>query len=108
MLEDIPTDWRAVLRVALADPALASLEAFVARERNQFEVYPPAQDVFAALRMTPFASVRAVVLGQDPYHQPRQACGLAFSVSPGTPRPAMGLAEEFPTKMDGMDARAPF
>ena len=87
MLAEIPTDWRAVLRVALADPAVASLEAFVAGEREKFDVYPSVGEVFTALRLTPFATIRAVILGQDPYQQPRQACGMAFSVSRGTPPP---------------------
>jgi len=87
VLESIPSDWRRVLAATLAHPAMGSLEAFVARETAEFEVYPPVGDVFAALRLTPFASVRAVILGQDPYHGPGQAHGLAFSVPPGVPPP---------------------
>lgn len=87
MLEAIPDDWRAVLGEALADPLMASLEGFVARERELHDVYPSAEQVFAALRLTPFASLRAVVLGQDPYHQPGRACGLAFAVPPEIPAP---------------------
>jgi uracil-DNA glycosylase len=64
-----------------------SLEAYVARERAEHEVYPAAEDVFAALRLTPYASVRAVIIGQDPYHGPCQAHGLAFSVPSGIPPP---------------------
>jgi uracil-DNA glycosylase len=50
-------------------------------------VFPPASRVFEALRLTPLGSVRAVILGQDPYHQPGQAHGLAFSVLPGVAAP---------------------
>jgi uracil-DNA glycosylase len=50
-------------------------------------VYPPRETLFAALRATPPSEVRAVILGQDPYHQPGQAHGLSFSVEPGTPIP---------------------
>jgi uracil-DNA glycosylase len=50
-------------------------------------VYPPREKLFAALRATPPSEVRAVILGQDPYHQPGQAHGLSFSVEPGTPIP---------------------
>ncbi len=46
-------------------------------------MYPAVDDVFAALHLTPLAKVRAVILGQDPYHQPGQAHGLAFSVPSG-------------------------
>ena len=85
--ESVPADWRSVLVDALADPSIATLETFVAGERARHEVYPAADDVFAALRFTPFASVRAVILGQDPYHQPDRAHGLAFSVPPGVAPP---------------------
>jgi uracil-DNA glycosylase len=53
-------------------------------------VYPPPEDVFAALHLTPYASVKVLILGQDPYHGPRQAHGLCFSVRPGvTPPPSL-------------------
>jgi uracil-DNA glycosylase len=87
MIESIPADWRPLLAEALADPSFAPLEAFVAGERSRHEVYPAAGDEFAALRLTPLASVRAVILGQDPYHGPDEAHGLAFSVSPGVKHP---------------------
>jgi uracil-DNA glycosylase len=87
MLESIPADWRSVLAHRLDDQSLQSLAAFVARQRAESEVYPPADDVFAALRLTPFRSVRAVILGQDPYHGPGEAHGLAFSVPPGVKHP---------------------
>lgn len=88
MVESIPADWRSVLAGRVEDQSLQSLDAFVAREREEFEVYPPAEDTFAALRLTPLASVRAVILGQDPYHGPGEAHGLAFSVPPGVKHPA--------------------
>lgn len=50
-------------------------------------VYPPREDLFAALAATPPEAVRCVILGQDPYPNPRQAHGLAFSVRPGVPLP---------------------
>lgn len=50
-------------------------------------VYPPRQQLFAALQATPLEQVRVVILGQDPYHEPGQAHGLSFSVEPGTPIP---------------------
>ena len=87
MLETIPADWRTVLETAPNDPSAARLETYVAGERQHHDVYPLPDDVFAALRLTPLASVRAVVLGQDPYHGPDQATGLAFSVRSGSPIP---------------------
>jgi uracil-DNA glycosylase len=50
-------------------------------------VYPPRDEVFAALHLTPFAEVKAVILGQDPYHGPNQAHGLCFSVPRGVQPP---------------------
>ncbi len=50
-------------------------------------MYPPHDEVFASLHLTPLASIRAVILGQDPYHGPGQAHGLCFSVKPPTPPP---------------------
>jgi uracil-DNA glycosylase len=87
VIERIPPDWSAVLAAPLAEPWVAELDAFVVRQYAEHTVYPPAADVFAALRLTPFASVRAVILGQDPYHQPDRAHGLAFSVPAGVKPP---------------------
>lgn len=50
-------------------------------------IYPPVERVFRALELTPLRTVRVVLLGQDPYHGPGQAHGLAFSVPPGVPKP---------------------
>jgi uracil-DNA glycosylase len=66
---------------------MITLETFIADERAAHDVYPPADDVFAALRLTPLAAVRAVIIGQDPYHGAGQAHGLAFSVPAGIARP---------------------
>lgn len=87
MQENLPADWSAVLKDALAAPSFRELEAFVSKERQRGTVYPSAEDIFSAFRLTPYASVRAVILGQDPYHGPGQAHGLAFSVQPGVPPP---------------------
>lgn len=76
----IPPAWRALLSGAIADPDFAALSAFVDAERRRADVYPPRDLVFLALARTPPESVRAVILGQDPYHGPGQAQGLAFSV----------------------------
>lgn len=71
-------------------PYFRHLETFLAREYEAATVFPPADRVFEALELTSFRSVRAVLLGQDPYHQPGQAHGLAFSVQPGvTPPPSL-------------------
>jgi uracil-DNA glycosylase len=81
------TDWNPVLRAELAKPYWPELQRFVAEERLRGPVYPPADEVFAALHLTPYAAVKVVILGQDPYHGPGQAHGLCFSVRPGVPPP---------------------
>lgn len=81
------TDWSAILAAERAAPYFADLSRFVAEERARGEVYPPADQVFAALHLTPHSDVKALVLGQDPYHGPGQAHGLCFSVRPGVAPP---------------------
>jgi uracil-DNA glycosylase len=81
------TDWNPVLAAELAQPYWAELQAFVAAERAAGPVYPPADEVFAALHLTPFAHTKVLILGQDPYHGPGQAHGLCFSVRRGVPVP---------------------
>jgi uracil-DNA glycosylase len=82
MINIIPADWRAALGSAIEAPSFSDLVAFVEAERAKADtaIYPPESQVFTALRVTPLASVRAVILGQDPYHGVGQAHGLAFSV----------------------------
>lgn len=83
----MPTDWNPLLRDELNKPYWAGLQRFVADERRQHRVFPPEDEVFAALHETPFASVRVVILGQDPYHGAGQAHGLCFSVRRGVAVP---------------------
>ncbi len=81
------TDWNPILRGEFSKPYWPELQAFVAEERRHHTVYPPRDEVFAALHQTPYAGVKAVILGQDPYHGPGQAHGLCFSVRPGVALP---------------------
>jgi uracil-DNA glycosylase len=85
--EKLPADWQEVLADEVASPRFAALQEFVAKERAAHTVYPPEGQVFTALRLTPYAQVKVLLLGQDPYHGPGQAQGLAFSVAPGVPPP---------------------
>jgi uracil-DNA glycosylase len=77
------TDWNPLLRDQFEQPYWTRLQDFVAAERATHTVYPAPEEVFAALHLTPYADTRVVILGQDPYHGPRQAHGLCFSVRPG-------------------------
>ncbi|CAN5450757.1 uracil-DNA glycosylase [soil metagenome] len=81
------TDWNPVLRDQFDEPYWAGLQAFVADERLRHTVYPPHDEVFAALHLTPLADTSVVILGQDPYHGPGQAHGLCFSVRRGVKVP---------------------
>ena len=77
------TDWNPVLRSELDASYFADLQRFVSEERARGPVFPPAAEVFAALHLTPYAEVKVLILGQDPYHGPGQAHGLCFSVRRG-------------------------
>lgn len=68
-------------------PYFRALGEFLRTERSGSRVFPPNDEVFSALHHTPASSTRVVILGQDPYHGPGQAHGLAFSVRRGTPMP---------------------
>ena len=81
------TDWNPVLRSEFAKTYWADLQDFVAAERAQYTVFPPHDQVFAALHLTSYANTRVVILGQDPYHGAGQAHGLCFSVQPGVSVP---------------------
>jgi uracil-DNA glycosylase len=78
------TDWNPLLRNQFEMPYWRDLQAFVAAERREHPVYPPADEVFAALHETAYRDVKVMILGQDPYHGPGQAHGLCFSVRRGT------------------------
>ena len=83
----MPTDWNPILRGEFDKPYWGELQTFVAGERQRHAVYPPHDEVFAALHLTPYAEVKVMILGQDPYHGQGQAHGLCFSVREGVPQP---------------------
>ncbi|WP_261664959.1 uracil-DNA glycosylase [Deinococcus sp. Marseille-Q6407] len=79
----LPQDWGEVLHDAVRRPEFRRLLEFVERERQSHTVYPPREDVFTALQLTPYRDAKVLILGQDPYHGAGQAQGLAFSVRRG-------------------------
>nr|WP_203604979.1 uracil-DNA glycosylase [Streptomyces sp. SID8014] len=83
----MPESWREVLGEEPRQPYFQQLMEFVAEERARGPVYPPSDQVFAALEATPFDRVKVLVLGQDPYHGEGQGHGLCFSVRPGVRTP---------------------
>ena len=83
----IHPSWKAVLQREFDKPYFATLAAFVKDAYRKGTVYPPPGKIFEAFNRTPFDKVKAVILGQDPYHEPGQAQGLCFYVPPGTTPP---------------------
>lgn len=82
------TGWDDILGPHMQAPYFLDMMQRIQQEREQgITVYPPADDVFNALKFTPLAKVRVVILGQDPYHGPGQAHGLSFSVPEGNKVP---------------------
>ena len=80
-------NWDSLRRRQSAEPYWTQLQQFVDAERSLGPVYPRPDEVFAALDLTPYSEVKAVILGQDPYHGPGQAHGLSFSVRDGVQPP---------------------
>ncbi|MDT9683093.1 uracil-DNA glycosylase [Streptomyces sp. TRM76323] len=83
----LPESWRGVLGDELQKPYFEQLTEFVEEERAKGPVYPPRDEVFAALAATPYDKVKVLILGQDPYHGEGQGHGLCFSVRPGVKVP---------------------
>ncbi len=83
-------DWDEILDGEFAKTYYQNLRRFLLEEYRTQTIYPSMYDIFNALKFTSYAGVRAVILGQDPYHGPNQAHGLCFSVRQGiTPPPSL-------------------
>lgn len=78
----ISNDWLEPLTPEFRKPYYAKLYKTVLSEYNSRQIYPAADDIFNAFSFTPLSKVKAVILGQDPYHGDGQAHGLCFSVKP--------------------------
>ena len=81
------TTWNEILAEEMQKDYYQDLQAFVQKRRAEVRVFPEEKNVFNALELTPFESVKVVILGQDPYHGFGQAHGLSFSVQKGIPFP---------------------
>ena len=84
---NIGNSWDEVLKGEFDKDYYLSLREFLKKEYYTKTVYPDLYDIFNALKYTPYEDVKAVILGQDPYHQPGQAHGLCFSVKKGVRMP---------------------
>lgn len=86
----VGNDWDEVLAPLLESELYASIREFLKKEYSSKIIYPPMHDIFNAFKYTPYSKVKAVILGQDPYHGEGQAHGLCFSVKEGvTPPPSL-------------------
>ena len=78
----IQNDWLQAVGGEFRKPYYKELYDFVKEEYSTRVIYPPADDIFNALHLTPLKEVMVVILGQDPYHKEHQTHGLSFSVLP--------------------------
>lgn len=88
MIFPVNKDWNKALESEYAKPYFSGLCSFIDSQRAEGKtIYPSEDNVFRALDLCPPGKVKAVILGQDPYHEPGQAMGLSFSVPDGTAMP---------------------
>lgn len=86
-LQEIDSQWQEALKEEFQKDYYHELMAKVSEAYENNQVFPPANEVFNALNLTPLSQVKAVIIGQDPYHDVGQAHGLCFSVKPGVKVP---------------------
>lgn len=84
---NIGNEWDELLADEFKKDYYRQLRQFLISEYNSRTIYPPMNDIFNALKATSYSDVKAVILGQDPYHGAGQAHGMCFSVKKGTPPP---------------------
>ena len=103
----IEEGWKQALAGEFAKDYFAELAAFVRGAYGMEKCYPPARLIFSAFDRTPYEKVKVVILGQDPYHEPGQAQGLAFYVPPGirTPPSLVNIAKELADDIPQVGAR---
>ncbi len=79
--------WDELLSPLFSDEKYSKIREFLKYEYSHYTVYPDMYDLYNCFRFTPLGGLKAVILGQDPYHEPGQAHGLCFSVRAGVPLP---------------------
>ncbi len=84
---DVGNEWNELLKDEFSKPYYMNLRAFLKNEYKTKTIYPSMYDIFNALRYTSYSEVKAVIIGQDPYHGEGQAHGLCFSVKKGVKKP---------------------
>ncbi len=103
LVENMAT-WQSLLNNEQQQPYFIDMVDKIAAERaSGIEVFPQDKDIYQAMELTEFDNIKVVILGQDPYHGPEQAHGLAFSVQPGikTPPSLVNIYKELATDING-------
>lgn len=83
----ITEEWDCLLDDLFKSESYCNLRNFLKAEYSKYNVFPSMFDIFNSMKLTPFSSVKAVIIGQDPYHEKGQAMGLSFSVPKGVEKP---------------------
>ena len=98
---NIGNDWDEIISDLFTSDKYLAIRKFLVKEYSEREIYPSMYDLFNAFKKTPYKSVKAVILGQDPYHEPGQAHGLCFSVKQGVKLPPslVNIYKEFKTDL---------
>ncbi|MDD2446219.1 MAG: uracil-DNA glycosylase [Tissierellia bacterium] len=101
MAEIFKNGWEELLKDEMEKDYYKKLKELLINEYNTRVVYPDAYDIYNALHYTDYKDVKVVILGQDPYHGPNQAHGLAFSVKPGVriPPSLLNMYKELKTDL---------
>lgn len=83
----ITKSWANLLKDEFEKPYFKQLQSFLVEEYSKYDIYPEMSNIFNALNAVKYEDVKVVIIGQDPYHEPNQAHGLAFSVQNGIALP---------------------
>lgn len=87
LFDGVEIGWKSALKAEVSKPYFVKLDRFVRKERDSHSIFPKEENIFSCLDWCPFDNVKVVIIGQDPYHGPNQANGLAFSVENGVTIP---------------------
>lgn len=83
----IGNDWDEKLKIVWESPGFSKFFKTIEKEYDEKIIYPPKEDIFNALKLTPYQNIKVVIVGQDPYHGENEAHGLSFSVKKGVKLP---------------------
>ncbi|MRX71146.1 uracil-DNA glycosylase [Bacillus lacus] len=106
MTKILKNDWEELLSAEFSKEYYLRLREQLKVEYQKKTVYPQMDNIFNSLHLTPYDDVKAVILGQDPYHGPDQAHGLSFSVQPGVKKPP-SLQNIFKELQDDLGCEVP-